>query len=49
MYGPGSLKYADLNDDGMINDIDRPENGLVMLLQSQNVYIADANFMPTYY
>jgi len=43
---PGGLKFADLNGDGTINNDDRPVEGYVPLLSSQDVYIAAADFTP---
>ena len=44
----GGLKYADLNGDGIINNDDKPWGGLIWLPSSQDVYIAAADFAPTY-
>ena len=44
----GGLKFADLNGDGRLNNDDKPAGGIVSLLSSQDVYIAAADFAPTY-
>jgi hypothetical protein len=40
--------FADLNGDRIINDADKPVNGYSRLQSIQNVYIASADFAPTY-
>ena len=45
---PGGLIFADLNYDGIFNDADKPNDGYVRLQSIQSVYIADADFEPTY-
>ena len=45
---PGGLILADMNGDGIINDADKPANGFVKLQSVQSVYIAAADFEPTY-
>jgi uncharacterized surface protein with fasciclin (FAS1) repeats len=44
----GGLFFADLNGDGIINDADKPVNGYTRLQPNQTVYIAPADFAPTY-
>ena len=44
----GGLMFADLNGDRIINEADKPANGYAPLQQIQNIYIAPANFSPTY-
>ena len=45
---PGGLRFADLNDDKIIDDADKPVDGYARLQTIQTVYIASANFAPTY-
>jgi len=45
---PGGLRFADLNGDRIINDADKPANGYVLMQSNQSVYIAPADFSPTY-
>jgi len=44
----GGLLFADLNGDRVINDADKPVDGYVRLQSNQSVYIAPADFAPTY-
>ena len=45
---PGGLRFVDLNGDGIIDDNDKPVDGYVRLQSNQSVYIAAADFVPTY-
>ena len=42
------LKFVDYNADGRINVVDKPTAGYVFLWPSQDVYIASADFAPSY-
>ena len=44
----GGLKFVDINGDGRINNDDKPADGYVLLRPSQVVYIAPADFAPSY-
>jgi len=44
----GGLKFVNWNGDTRINNGDKPENRLVPLQPSQDVYIAAADFTPSY-
>jgi len=44
----GGLKFADLNYDGIINNDDKPSEGFIRLLPTQDTYIAAADFEPSY-
>ena len=44
----GGLRFADLNGDRIINDADKPVDGYVLMQSNQSVYIAPADFSPTY-
>ena len=45
---PGGLRFADLNGDKKIDDADKSADGYTRLETIQSVYIAPANFAPTY-
>jgi hypothetical protein len=44
----GGLLFSDLNGDGIFNEADKPAGGYVRMQSIQDVYIAAADFAPTY-
>jgi hypothetical protein len=42
------LLFSDLNGDGIFDEADKPAGGYVRMQSIQDVYIAAADFAPTY-